>query len=117
MKIIPAIHRFSAHCSERFAYSRLKNYKVDIVPASVTNMNGYFTGRSPSFAGLSNKPVVSRRARVGTRPIFPEHSTLGHASSRFPRAFNFRARVSVVGCPEHSILGDVKSSSLALGVG
>ena len=23
----------------------------------------------------------------------PEHSTLGHASSRLPRAFNFRARV------------------------
>ena len=32
----------------------------------------------------------------------PEHSTLGHASSRLP---------------EHSTLGDAKSSSLALGVG
>ena len=64
--------------------------KVDIVPAPVTKVNGYFTGTSPSFAGLSNKPVVCRRARVGTRPIFPEHSTLGHASSRLPRAFNFR---------------------------
>ena len=61
--------------------------------APVTNVNGYFTGTSSSFAGLSNKPVVSRRARVGTRPIFPEHSTLGHASSRFSLAFNFRARV------------------------
>ena len=33
---------------------------VDIVLAPVTNMNGYFTGTSPSFAGLANKPVVSR---------------------------------------------------------
>ena len=88
------------------------------MPAPVTNLNGYFTGTSPSFAGLSNKPVVSRRARVGTRPIAmprafdfsrgtrlvgcPEHSTLGHAS--------------IVGFPEHSTLGDAKSSSLALGV-
>ena len=70
------------------------NYnKADIVPAPVTNVNGYFTGTSPSFAGLSNKPVVSRRARVGTHPIFPEHSTLGHASSRLHRTLNFRARV------------------------
>ena len=62
----------------------VKYFKVDIVLAPVTNVNGYFTGTSPSFAGLSNKPVMSRRARVGTRPICPEHSTLGHASSRFP---------------------------------
>ena len=61
----------------------------------ITNVNGYFTGTSPSFAGLSNKLVVPRLARVGTHPIRPEHSTLGHASSRFPRAFKFRARVSV----------------------
>ena len=66
--------------------------KVDIVPELVTNVNGYFTGTSPSFVGLSNKPVVSRRARVGMRPICPKHSTLGHAYSRFPRAFNFKGR-------------------------
>ena len=65
-------------CEKRKKNAIAKN-KVDIVPAPVTNVNGY--SRSPSFAGLSNKPVVSRRARVGTRPIFPEHSTLGHASS------------------------------------
>ena len=71
----------------------LVSYKVDRVPAPVMNVNGYFTGTSPSFAGLSNKPVVSKRARVGTHPICPEHSSLGQASSRFPQAFNFRGRV------------------------
>ena len=43
--------------------------KVDIVPAPVMNMNSHFTGTSPSFTGLSNTTVVSRRARVGTSPI------------------------------------------------
>ena len=64
--------------------------EVDIVPVPAMNVNGYFTDTSPSFTGLSNTPVVSRRARVGMCPVCPEHSTLGHASSRLPRAFNFR---------------------------
>ena len=83
---------FKTKILSHFTNNHSDHNKVDIVPVQVTNMNGYFTGTSPSFAGLSNKSVVPRRARVGMHPICPEYSTLGYASSRFPQAFNFRGR-------------------------
>ena len=54
---------------------------------------GFYLFQSGYSTGLSNTPVVSRRAKVGTRPICPDHSTLGHVSSRFLRAFDFRGYV------------------------
>ena len=65
-------------------------YKVDIVPALVMNVNGYFlldyqTNQLSLDELVGMHPICPGIWLLGTHLVgFPEHSTLGDTSSRLP---------------------------------